>query len=76
MAKRILNMKDLKQYIAKIEEMTKDDDSFDLADIPVFGKIINGFSCTEAPIEVCEINPKGEHKYCILHGGTSVPSRN
>ena len=73
MGKRILNMKDLKQYIAKIEEMVKDD-GFDLSQIPVYAKITNGFSCMEAPIEVCEINPMGERKYCIFHGGTSVPS--
>lgn len=72
MAKRILNMKDLKQYIAKIEEMVKDE-NFDLSQIPVFAKITNGFASMEAPIEVCEINPIGENKHCIFHGGTRVP---
>lgn len=70
MSKRILNMKDLKQYIQKLEEtmMTVDKD-FDLSSIPVFAKITSGYASMIAPIEICEIHPEGEMKRCMFRGG-------
>ena len=71
MAKKYLNLKELKSFIKQIEKAQPD---LDISQVRVDSQITNGFASMNAPMEVVtlEKSQNGEIMF-TLFGGTKVP---
>lgn len=71
MAKKYLNLQELKSFIKQIEESQPD---LDISQVRVDSQITNGFASMNAPMEVVAVNKlqNGEIIF-TLFGGTKVP---
>lgn len=71
MAKKYLNLQELKSFIEQIEKAQPD---LDISQVRVDSQITNGFASMNAPMEVASINrlENGEIIF-TLFGGTKVP---
>ena len=70
MAKKPMTLKELKDFIIQIEESQP---NMDISEIMIHAVITNGFTTTQAPIEVMSIGGNPENISCIFYGGTKVP---